>query len=152
MKLSTFTEAKLVDLALAVGSKDEILSSMARLIAKSPGVADGARFLTDVRAREELVTTGVGYGVAFPHAKSTAVRNVVFAFARTTEGVSFDALDSNPVRLIFLIAAPKEPEPSGVYLNLMARLSFLMRDEKNRSALLAAESVGAVFGILDSAR
>lgn len=152
MKLSTFTRAKLVDLALPARSKDEILSSMARLIAKSPSVTDGARFLTDVQAREELVTTGVGYGVAFPHAKSTVVRNVVFAFARTAEDVSFDALDGNPVRLIFLIAAPKESEPSGVYLNLMARLSFLMRDEKNRSALLAAESVGAVFEILDSAR
>jgi mannitol/fructose-specific phosphotransferase system IIA component (Ntr-type) len=152
MKLSAFTKAKLVDLALPAGSKDEILSSMARLIAKSPGVADGARFLTDVLAREKLVTTGVGYGVAFPHAKSTAVRNVVFAFARTAGEVPFEALDGNPVRLVFLIAAPKETEPSGVYLNLMARLSFLMRDEKNRSALLAAESVKAVFEILDSSR
>ncbi len=152
MKLSAFTKSKLVNLALPGGSKDEILSSMAGLIAKSPGVTDGARFLTDVLAREKLVTTGVGYGVAFPHAKSTAVRNVVFAFARTTEDVPFDALDSNPVRLIFLIAAPKEAEPSGVYLNLMARLSFLMKDEKNRSALLTAESVEAVFKIFDSVR
>lgn len=152
MKLSTFTNAKLVNLALPAGSKDEILSSMAGLIAKSPSVTDGDQFLTDVRAREKLVTTGVGYGVAFPHAKSTVVRNVVFAFARTTQDVPFDALDSNPVRLIFLIAAPKETEPSGVYLNLMARLSFLMKDEKKRSALLAAESVEAVYKILDSAR
>ncbi|MEA3409160.1 MAG: PTS sugar transporter subunit IIA [Candidatus Eisenbacteria bacterium] len=152
MKLSAFTSAKLVDLALSAGSKDEVLSSMAGLIARSPDVTDGEQFLTDVRAREKLVTTGVGYGVAFPHAKSTAVRNVVFAFGRTTQGVPFDALDSNPVRLIFLIAAPKETEPSGVYLNLMARLSFLMRDEEKRGALLSAESVEAVFKILDSGR
>ena len=152
MKLSAFTSAKLVDLALSAGSKDEVLSSMAGLMARSPGVTDGEQFLTDVRAREKLVTTGVGYGVAFPHAKSMAVRDVVFAFGRTTRDVSFDALDSNPVRLIFLIAAPKEAEPSGVYLNLMARLSFLMRDEEKRGALLSAESVEAVFKILDSGR
>ena len=152
MKLSAFTNPKLVDLSLSAGGKDEVLASMVRLIAKSPRVTDGERFRADVLAREELVTTGVGYGVAFPHAKSTAVKNVVFAFARTGEGIPFDALDGNPVRLIFLIGAPKETEPSGVYLNLMARLSFVLKDEGNRNALLAAESPRAVFEILDSGR
>ncbi len=152
MKLSAFTSTKLVDLSLSARSKDDILSSMAGLIAKSPHVTDGARFLTDVLAREKLVTTGVGYGVAFPHAKSAAVNKVVFAFGRTTENVPFDALDCNPVRLIFLIGAPKETEPSGVYLNLMARLSFLMKDENNRNALLAAGTSKAVFEIFDSAK
>jgi fructose-specific phosphotransferase system IIA component len=152
MKLSAFTSPKLLDLELAAGSKSEVLSQMAQLIARSPNVTDGARFLTDVLAREELVTTGVGYGVAFPHAKSEVVSRVVFAFARTASDVDFDALDSNPVRLIFLIGAPKEAEPSGVYLNLMARLSFLMKEEANRSALLAAGSPQDVFEILDSVR
>ena len=150
MKLSAFTSPKLIDLSLSAGSKDEVLSQMARLISKSPGVGDGEQFHADVLAREKLVTTGVGYGVAFPHAKSAAVRNVVFAFARTDAEVPFDALDGNPVRLIFLIGAPRETEPSGVYLNLMARLSFLMKDEDNRKALLLAESAATVFEILDS--
>lgn len=152
MKLSAFTNAKLVNLELPAGSKGEILASMAKLIAKSRDVTDGTQFLTDVLAREELVTTGVGYGVAFPHAKSTAVKRVVFAFARTVEDVDFEAFDSNPVRLMFLIGAPRETEPSGVYLNLMARLSFLMKDERNRNALLAAETPKAVFEIFDSVK
>jgi fructose-specific phosphotransferase system IIA component len=152
MKLSAFTSPKLLDLELTARSKDEALSQMAELISRSPNVADGARFLTDVLEREKLVTTGVGYGVAFPHAKSEVVKSVVFAFARTVSDVDFDALDSNPVRLIFLIAAPREAEPSGVYLNLMARLSFLMKGEANRSALLEAGSPKDVFEILDSVR
>ena len=152
MKLSDFTSPKSVELALPPGGKEDVLSSMVGLIAKLPGVKDGAQFLRDVLAREELVTTGVGYGVAFPHAKSEVVRNVCFAFARTTEGVDFEALDSNPVRLIFLIAAPKNAEPSRVYLNLMARLSFLMKDEGNRAALLNAGSARDVLEILDSVR
>ena len=152
MKLSAFTNPKLLDLELMARDKDDVLSQMAELIARSPNVTDGVRFLTDVLAREKLVTTGVGYGVAFPHAKSEVVSGVVFAFARTVQDVDFDALDSNPVKLIFLIGAPKESEPSGVYLNLMARLSFLMKGEANRNALLAAESPEAVFEILDSVR
>jgi PTS system nitrogen regulatory IIA component len=152
MKLSAFTNAKLIDMSLSAGSKDEVLSSMAQLIAKSRSVKDGAQFLRDVLAREKLVTTGVGHGVAFPHAKSTAVKNVVFAFARTVASVPFEALDDEPVRLFFLIGAPKETEPSGVYLNLMARLSFLMRDEKKRNALLAAETSKEVFDVFDSVK
>jgi mannitol/fructose-specific phosphotransferase system IIA component (Ntr-type) len=152
MKLSAFTNPKLLDLELAARSKDEVLSQMSELISRSPNVTNGARFLTDVLEREKLVTTGVGYGVAFPHAKSEVVKNVVFALARTVSEVDFDALDSNPVRLIFLIGAPKEAEPSGVYLNLMARLSFLMKGEANRNALLEAESAADVFEILDSVR
>jgi len=152
MKLSAFTNSKLIDLSLPTGSKEELLASMAKLIARSPSVRNGEQFLTDVLAREALVTTGVGYGVAFPHAKSTAVKNVVFAFARTVEDVTFDALDGEPVRLILMIGAPKETEPSGVYLNLMARLSFLMKDETNRSTLLEADSAKAVMKVFDSVR
>jgi mannitol/fructose-specific phosphotransferase system IIA component (Ntr-type) len=152
MKLSAFTDTRLVDLSLAPGLKDEVLSRMVDLLARSPAVGDRDAFLRDVLSREQLVTTGVGYGVAFPHAKSEAIRRVVFAFGRTTEAVDFDALDGEPVRLVFLIGAPKEQDPPRVYLNLMARLSFLMKDARNRERLLAADSVSEVLELLDSVK
>lgn len=152
MKLSAFTDRRLIDLAVPSGDKDNVISTMVRVLSSSRDITDGERFLEDVLARERLVTTGVGYGVAFPHAKSEAVKKVVFAFGRTVEGVDFEALDSHPVRLIFVIGAPKEAEPSGVYLNLMARLSFLMKDESKRAALLSAERAEDVFAVLDSVR
>ncbi len=150
MKLSSFTGAKLIDLAVAPGTKEEVIASMAGLLGLSPIVSDRDALLRDVLAREELVTTGVGYGVAFPHAKSEAVSSVVFAFGRAAGDVDFGALDSEPVRLIFLIGAPRELEPSRVYLNLMARLSFLMKDQANRESLLKTESVAEVLALLDS--
>jgi mannitol/fructose-specific phosphotransferase system IIA component (Ntr-type) len=152
MNLSAFTRPGLVDLAVPAGEKSEVISSLVRLLASTRDITDGELLLRDVLAREELVTTGVGYGVAFPHAKSDAARKVVFAFGRTVSGVDFEALDSQPVRLIFVIGAPREAEPSRVYLNLMARLSFLMKDEGNRGALLAAECAEDVFRILDSVK
>jgi fructose-specific phosphotransferase system IIA component len=152
MKLSAFTHKRLIDLAVPGDGKESVISTMVRLLSTSRHVTDGEQLLRDVLAREKLVTTGVGYGVAFPHAKSDAVKRVTFALGRTTESVDFEALDSQPVRLIFVIGAPREAEPSGVYLNLMARLSFLMKDEDNRAALLTAESASDVFEILDSVR
>ncbi len=152
MKLSSFTDARYIDLAVPAGTKEEIISSMVGLLRRSPHVADVEALRIDVLAREELVTTGVGYGVAFPHAKSAAVKEVVFAFGRTTEDVDFGALDGRPVRLIFLIGAPKRLEPSRVYLNLMARLSFLMKDQGNRDLMLGTDSVREVLALMDSVK
>lgn len=152
MRLSSFTDAKHIDLAMEPGDKETVIREAVGLLKKSRKVADADAFLSDVLEREKLVTTGVGYGVAFPHAKSEAVKGVVFAFGRTTEGVDFGALDDHPVRLIFLIGAPKGQEPSRVYLNLMARLSFLMKDEANRKKLLSVESVSEVLRLLDSVK
>ncbi len=152
MKLSSFTDKRYVNLDLDAGSKHDVLSAMVSLLAASPKVTRAETLLRDVLDREELVTTGVGYGVAFPHAKSEAVKDVTFAFARTKGDVDFGALDGAPVRLVFLIGAPKEQEPSRVYLNLMARLSFLMKDEANRTALLEAPSVADALRIFDSVK
>jgi len=152
MKLSAFTDRKLVNLNVSSGTKEEVIGRMTDLLSRSKKVTDADAFLNDVLAREELVSTGVGYGVAFPHAKSKAVRDVVFAFGRTTAAVDFGALDGNPVRLVFLIGAPKEQEPSRLYLNLMAHMSFLMKDEGNRELLLSTDSVDDVLGLFDSVK
>jgi mannitol/fructose-specific phosphotransferase system IIA component (Ntr-type) len=152
MKLSAFTDRCLVDLSVELRTRDEVIAGLVDTLARSPRLSDRRAFLDDVLKREALVTTGVGYGVAFPHAKSRAVRDVVFALGRTTEGIDFGALDGRPVRLVFLIGAPKQTEPSRIYLNLMARLSFLMKDEANRNLLLTTESVDEVLGLLDSVK
>ncbi len=152
MKLSAFTDRKLVNLNVSSGTKEEVIGRMTDLLSRSKKVTDADSFLNDVLAREELVSTGVGYGVAFPHAKSKAVRDVVFAFGRTTAAVDFGALDGNPVRLVFLIGAPKEQEPSRLYLNLMAHMSFLMKDEGNRELLLSTDSVDDVLGLFDTVK
>lgn len=150
MKLSSFTDQRFIDLNVAGVSRDDVISSLAGLMSRSPNLKDKDVFLKDVLSRERLVTTGVGHGVAFPHAKSDAVRNVIFAFGRTTGDIDFGALDGQSVRLVFLIGAPKQLEPSRVYLNLMARLSFLMKSEGNRSALLSTDSVAEVLKLIDS--
>ena len=136
MKLTSFTDKRFADLALAPGRKDDVIASLVELLSRSSTLRDPGRFLADVLA----------------HAKSEAVSGVVFAFGRATEDVDFGALDGLPVRLVFLIGAPRQMEPSRIYLNLMARLSFLMRSESNRELLLSAGSTDDVFRLLDSVK
>ena len=147
MKLSKFCDENLVAFDMQAGSKADAIKELVDLAATSKMVKDHERLLADVQDREELVTTGVGYGVAFPHAKTRSVKGIVIVFGRSSEGIDFDAMDHQPVNLFFLIAAPEDA--IGQHLNVMARLSYLMKSSENRQALLEAASPGEVLTLMD---
>ncbi len=148
MKLSKFCEEDLVSFDLKAKTKNDAITELVDLASRSTMIRDRDEVLNAVLEREKLVTTGVGYGVAFPHAKTRALKGIVIAFARSEEGIDFQAMDKKLVQLFFLIAAPEDA--IGAHLNVMARLSFLMKSEENRTKLLAARTAGEVFMILDS--
>ena len=148
MKLSKFCEEELMSFDLAAQAKADVIAELVELAAKSSMVRDREELLNAVLEREKLVTTGVGYGVAFPHAKTRAVKGIIIAFGRSDVGIDFEAMDKKPVHLFFLIAAPEDA--IGAHLNVMARLSFIMKGEKNRERLMRAKTAGEVMLILDS--
>jgi fructose-specific phosphotransferase system IIA component len=148
MKLSKFCGEDLISFELREGSKNGVISELVDLASRSKLVKDGSELLKDILEREKLVTTGVGYGVAFPHAKSKAVKGIVIAFGRSKGGVDFDSMDKKPVHLFFLIAAPEDA--IGAHLNVMARLSYLMKSEKNRDKLIKIKSPKELLEVLDS--
>ena len=147
MKLSKFCEESLVIFDMKAATKDEAIDELVTLAASSNMIKDEQMLLQDVKEREELVTTGVGYGVAFPHAKTRSAKGIVIAFGRSNQGIEFDAMDHKPVQLFFLIAAPEDA--IGAHLNVMARLSYLMKSEDNRKKLLEATSPGDVMLLID---
>ena len=149
MKLSKFCEEDLITFELKSKTKDNVIRELVELAARSKMVRDKGELYRSVAEREKLVTTGVGYGVAFPHAKTKAVKGVVIAFGRSREGIDFEAMDRKPVHLLFLIAAPEDA--IGAHLNVMARLSYIMRSEKNREKFGAIKSPGEFLEQLDLA-
>ncbi|MEA3297271.1 MAG: PTS sugar transporter subunit IIA [candidate division Zixibacteria bacterium] len=148
MKLSKFCDETLVDFNLKAADKKTAIEELVNLVSSSNMVKDRDLLMADIKEREELVTTGVGYGVAFPHAKTRSVKGIVIAFGRSLSGVDFDAMDHKKVQLFFLIAAPEDA--IGAHLNVMARLSYLMKSEKNRTKLLEAASPGDVMAMMDA--
>lgn len=148
MKLSKFCDETLVLFDLNSSAKDDVLVELVDMVASSNMVKDRDELLQDIREREDLVTTGVGYGVAFPHAKTKSVKGIVIAFGRSIRGVDFDAMDHKPVHLFFLIAAPEDA--IGAHLNVMARLSYLMKSEDNRQQLMTITSPGDVLALMDN--
>lgn len=148
MKLSKFCDENLIAFDMSATDKQSAIQELVEMAGQSPLVKDAEQLLTDVVERESLVTTGVGYGVAFPHAKTRATKGIVIAFGRSSEGVEFDAIDGKKVTLFFLISAPEDA--IGAHLNVMARLSYMMKVEENRNKLMEVSSPAELFAVLDS--
>ncbi len=148
MKLSKFCDENLITFNLKSTTKAGVIEELVELAAGSTMIKNRDELLNDVRERENLVTTGVGYGVAFPHAKTRAAKGIVIAFGRNAKGIDFEAMDHRPVNLFFLIAAPEDAV--GAHLNVMARLSFLMKSEENRQRLMQVSSPGDVLSLIDN--
>jgi fructose-specific phosphotransferase system IIA component len=148
MKLSKFCDENLITFELKAETKDEVIEELVDLAAASSLVKDRDELLQDIIHRENMVTTGIGYGVAFPHAKTKATKGIVIAFGRSEKGIDFEAMDKKPVYVFFLIAAPEDA--IGAHLNVMARLSYIMKSEENRQKLMTVNSPGELLSILDS--
>lgn len=148
MKLSKFCDENLITFDLKATTKEAVIEELVDLASASPLVKDRDELLRDILNRESMVTTGIGYGVAFPHAKTKATKGIVITFGRSQNGIDFEAMDKKPVFVFFLISAPEDA--IGAHLNVMARLSYIMKSEENRQSLMTVSSPGELLSILDS--
>jgi fructose-specific phosphotransferase system IIA component len=132
-----------VSLELKAGRKDEALEEMVDLLVRAGRIRDRAGLLRALQDREKKISTGVGEGIALPHCACAELSAPVFAVARKPAGLDFEALDGKPVRLLFLLAGPKD-QPAA-QLRLLSRLARLLRDPAFPEALLAADSPAGVL-------
>ncbi len=144
--LSSLLAPGRVAIGLDVADKPALLRGLVALAATSPVVRDADHLLADVEAREATLSTGVGDGLALPHARSTAVTETVAAVAILAAPVDYDALDGAPVRLALLIASP-DGDPAA-HVRLLGRISRLLVLPGARDALLAAPDAGAFCAAL----
>ena len=147
MKIADLLAKESIDLQAKVGSKGEALEHLVALMAKSGKLADEAEYKRCVLAREEEGSTGIGEGIAIPHAKTNAVKAPGLAAMIVAEGVDFASLDDKPAKLFFLIAAPDTED--NVHLDVLSRLSTLLMDEDFTTALYAAKSSQEFLDIID---
>ncbi|MEM9104827.1 MAG: PTS IIA-like nitrogen regulatory protein PtsN [Pseudomonadota bacterium] len=131
--------------ALKVNSKKQLLQELS---AKAALVTDlSEREVFDViLQRERLGSTGVGNGIAIPHGKLTSIKDIVGVFARLNEPVDFEALDDQPVDLVFLLLAP---EGAGAdHLKALSRIARVLRDGDMVTKLRQTDSASAIYAFL----
>lgn len=149
MRITELLDVRSISLDGKAKDKTDILYKMVDLMADSGRINDKEKYTAGVFAREEEGTTGVGEGIAIPHCKSDAVDRPGLAAMVVPEGVDYDALDGQPVNLIFLIAAPDTAD--NIHLDVLGKLSMLLIDENFTGRLKNAKTVQEFLQIIDDA-
>lgn len=149
IKLSNLLKEKFIALDLKGGDKKKVLGELTELIAQSKKIKSKKVFFNCLMEREELGSTGIGSGVAIPHAKTKAVNDFILAFARKDEGMDFGALDGEKTYVFFVLASPKEQV--GGHLKILAEISRLVRDKFIVDLLRRAENKKEIIKVISEA-
>ena len=118
--------------------KENVINELIDLYKESDKVNDIEKVRTAILDREKIMSTGVGKGFAIPHGKTNAVTDVIAAFGKTSRDIDYDALDGNPVNLVFLLVG--RDDMVSKHIKLLSRISRLMNKDELRERLVNSNS------------
>ncbi len=147
MRITELLKKSSIALHTSPKDKEDAIRQLADLMETSGNLADKETYIQDVLSREAAGSTGLGDGIATPHAKSKGVRTAGLAAMTVPDGVDFDSLDGNPARIFFLIAAPDEA--NDLHLQVLSKLATLIMDNDFKEALIKAQSVEEFLQLID---
>lgn len=148
MKITELLKKETILLSLRGSGKQEAIDQLATILFKAGKIDNTEDFKEAILNREAQSTTGVGDGIAIPHAKTKSVKQAAIAFGKSEEGVDYESLDGQPAHLFFMIAAPEGA--NNTHLEALARLSSILMRPEVRKSLMSAESSDEVLQIIDS--
>lgn len=135
---------------LDASNRNEALHQLVEALKETGEVTNSKEFYDAIIKREEIVSTGIGMGVAIPHAKMEDYDHFFLAVGvqKAKEGLEWDALDGAPVRLIFMIGGPADHQTE--YLQILSRLTAAIKDEDRRKSVLGSESREQVVTLFEN--
>jgi fructose-specific phosphotransferase system IIA component len=134
MKLSKIIRKEAVKLHMRSTDKAGALEELVDLLCAAYRLGDRGVILEAIRQRESKQSTGIGMGIAVPHAKTPAVKRLHVAFARHPEGLDFESIDGGKARFFFMLVSPRDT--SGPHIQALAGISRLLKHDEFRSALM----------------
>lgn len=147
MRISDLLQSKGISLNQNSATKKEIIAKLVDLMHETGSLLDKTQYMEDVLKREESGTTGIGEGVAIPHAKSKGVKKPQLVAMTIPQGVDYDSLDGEPTNLFFMIAVPEAS--SDEHLKVLSRLSTMLIDKSFRDDLMNAKSKEQFLSIIE---
>ena len=146
LKILDFLSPAAVSAELTATTKRAVLEELVTLLAKDGKVKDVGATVDVLMERESIGSTGIGQGIAIPHAKTDQAGEVVAAFGLSRRGVQFNSLDGEPVFIFFLLVAPSTA--AGVHVKALGRISGLLKNKFVRQALRDAREPGEILRII----
>jgi mannitol/fructose-specific phosphotransferase system IIA component (Ntr-type) len=150
MALTEFLREELVFLDLHPRDMPECIEQMVQSVFSAGAIPDAKEAAERLLERERTMSTGMGSGVAVPHAKTTTCRDTIVALGLVPEGVDFKSIDGRPVHVVFLLLGP--PDSTRQHVDLLARIAYLVKSPGVLDALRGATDRGAVLEILRTNR
>ncbi|MBQ9441838.1 MAG: PTS sugar transporter subunit IIA [Selenomonadaceae bacterium] len=147
MRVTELLKNASIDLGAHVKDKQDAISHLVDLMDKGGNLKDKAQYKKDVLAREASGTTGLGDGIATPHAKSAGVKAPGLAAMTIPDGIDFQSMDGNPARLFFAIAAPDGGNDE--HLMILSKLATMIMDPDFKEALIKAKSKEEFLKLID---
>ncbi|CAH0143264.1 PTS system fructose-specific EIIABC component [Peribacillus sp. Bi96] len=147
MKITDLLKLDTIIINLQSVTKQAVIDELSGQLAKADRLNDREAFKAAILKREEQSTTGIGEGIAIPHAKTSAVRIPAICFGKSVNGVDYESLDGQPAHLFFMIAASEGANAD--HLETLSRLSSLLMDDKFRAKLISASSGEEVLEIIN---
>jgi mannitol/fructose-specific phosphotransferase system IIA component (Ntr-type) len=136
----------MIKIPLASAEKKAAIEELVKLAFNSGKIADSVRALKDVMERESLMSTGIGKGIAIPHAKTGGVKDLTLALGICPDGIDFDSLDGEVSKIFFFVLSP--PDRSGPHIQLLANISTLLKSEEVRNAMIQAGSEDDIYSVI----
>ncbi len=145
MKISDFLSKEFFIPELKSSDKNEAINELIDLFSSDPRVEDIEDVRKNVFEREKIMSTGIGKGFAVPHGKSDSIKEIIAAFGRSTKGIDFEAMDGQPVNLIFLIVGRNDS--ISIHIKLLSRISRMMNKDDFRNRLLNAANAEELYKV-----
>jgi mannitol/fructose-specific phosphotransferase system IIA component (Ntr-type) len=145
MSLAELIQEDCVLLDIPNAEKEDLIRGMVDALVRAGRVSDPGPVVHALLERERVMSTGIGGGVAIPHAQCAGVPTLAVVLARPSQGVGFDSLDEKPVRLVFMIVGPEE---RGGFIRVLARISRLLYSGDLQARLLEARTPADIRRII----
>ncbi|WP_019155795.1 PTS fructose transporter subunit IIABC [Robertmurraya massiliosenegalensis] len=147
MRITELLTKQTIKLSLDGKEKINAIDELVEVLDQANKLVDRETFKNAILAREEQSTTGIGEGIAIPHAKTKAVREPAIAFGRSVSGVNYQSLDGAPSHLFFMIAATEGA--NNTHLEALSRLSTILMNQEVREQLLTAKTEEEIINIIN---
>lgn len=148
MKITELLTKETIIVDLKSNTKADVIDELANKLDRAGRLRDKEEFKNAIWKRENEFSTGIGEGIAIPHAKTSAVRTPALAFGRSKSGIDYDSLDGNSSHIFFMIAASEGAHNE--HLDTLSRLSSMLMSESFREKLMSANSENEILALIDS--
>lgn len=148
MVLTQILQPSCIKAPLESKDKEAAIEELINVVAQAGLMSDPAEALQAVLAREATRSTGIGSGIAIPHGKCAAVKELVMAVGIAAEPIEFESIDNKPVQIIVLLVSP--PDQTGPHIQALARISRLLLDAQFKDQLEKATAPEEVYSLISA--